>query len=181
MFYGWKLGDGNGFSRLYSRYRKPISRYVSSRIANNHVAEELTQEVFFKAYRYRESYQERYALSTWLWTIAKNTVADYLRGMRESADDGFSQMPELTISPDDLPTKARGAEELLLTADRRRALLDAIKILTRLQKRVLFMRLIRQLSYEEIARRLGISLSAAKNLAHRAKLKLMGHLELAEA
>src|SRR3954451_5807073 len=84
MFNLWNESH-DAFAKIYERFRKPLLHFVRSRISDPAVAEEITQEVFLKAYRFRDSYQERYALSTWLWTIARNTVSDHLRGPRPEA------------------------------------------------------------------------------------------------
>ena len=60
----------------------------------------------------------------------------------------------------------------MIRKDERRNMLKLMRSLTRMQKRVLWLRIIHQLSYEEISRNLGMSLSAVKNLAYRAKLSL---------
>lgn len=161
---GFKKGDENEFSKLYERFNKPILNYVRSRIENGEVAKEVTQDVFVKVFRFRDSYQECNAFSTWLWTIARNTVSDHLRGAQPAQ--------ESPVSPEDLPSPQKCAESLVLRKDERRKYFKMMKSLTRLQKRVLWMRFIHHLSYDEISKRLGLSLSAVKNLAYRAKLTL---------
>ena len=151
------------FSRVWDRYRKPILRYVAVRVPNDEIANELTQEVFLKAYRFRESYSEKYAFSTWLWTIARNTVADHLRGNRVEG----AELPE------DLPCPGACPETRALARDERRIFLRVMRGLTRAQRRVLRLRFVHQLSYPEISRKLGISLTAVKNLAYRAKQTLV--------
>ncbi|MDR3606146.1 MAG: sigma-70 family RNA polymerase sigma factor [Oligoflexia bacterium] len=154
------------YPSLYKKYQKPIAQYVQSKVDNPETAAEITQEVFLKFFRFRSSYQEKYAFSTWLWTIAKNTVSDHLRSQSRSA-----RSSEL-MNPEELASKEKSPETLTLRRDQIRKFLGAIRHLTRLQRRVLWMRVIRQLSYEEIAKKLGMSLSAAKNLAYRARLNL---------
>lgn len=162
MFNIWSESH-EAFSKVYQRFSKPLQNYIRSRISDPEIAEELTQEVFLKAYRFRASYQERYALSTWLWTIARNTISDHLRG-KTFEDSG--------IPAEELACDRPCAESVVIRKDERRNILRMMRRLTRMQKRVLWMRVIHQLSYEEISRSLGMSLSAVKNLAYRAKLTL---------
>jgi DNA-directed RNA polymerase specialized sigma24 family protein len=61
---------------------------------------------------------------------------------------------------------------MAIRKDERRNYIKMMRSLTRMQKRVLWMRVIHQLSYEEISRKLGMSLSAVKNLAYRARISL---------
>lgn len=164
----FKNGCEDAYAGLYHRFRKPIFQYVKSRIADDAVAEELTQEIFIKVYRFRETYEDKYAFSTWLWTIARNTISDHLRGTRGAA----CELDEEEIFLDDLPSPLLDAEAIAIARDKRRSLMKMVRSLTRLQKRVLWMRVMHQLSYDEIAAKLGLSLSAVKNLVYRAKIAL---------
>lgn len=158
------LNNGHdAFAKVYRKFSSPLRQYVRSKISDPEVAEELTQEVFLKAYRFRDSYQERYAVSTWLWTIARNTVTDHLRGLKPEGTDHLTE---------ELPCARPCAESVVIRKDDRKTYLRMLRSLTRMQKRVIWMRVIHQLSYEEISKRLNMSLSAVKNLAYRGKLSL---------
>lgn len=162
------------FTFLYKRFYKPIAHYIRSRIHNPEVAEEITQEVFLKVHRFQDSFQEGHAFSTWLWTIAKNTVFDYLRGLKgnnKAAGPDFTQ--DTSVELEQLPCLRICAETRLIRRDQRRKLLKVFKVLTRLQKRVLWMRVIHQLSYQDISKQLQLSLASVKNLAYRAKITLV--------
>lgn len=163
------MKKNEAFPKVYRRFRKSIFRYVSSRISNSQVAEEVTQEIFIKAYRFNDRYDQHYAFSTWLWTIAKNTVFDVLRKNQEPIEG--------SVELEDLPSPYKGAESLLEAHESRRFLFKLMKPLTKLQKRVLWMRVVQQHSYSEISKKMGLSLSAAKNLAYRAKLTLTQRLQ----
>lgn len=166
----FRRGDGAAFDEIYRRYQRPIAKYVRQRIRDEEVAIEVVQEVFLKVFRYRDSYQERYAFSTWLWAIARNAVFDHLRGIQ---GDPRSEPPAggaEPICPSDLPSPLKCAETLALRKDQGRHLLRLARSLTRMQRKVIWMRVVHQFSYPEIAARLGLSQTAVKNLAHRAKL-----------
>jgi RNA polymerase sigma-70 factor (ECF subfamily) len=167
----FKSGDEGAFSKIYSRFQKPILRYVKSKVSDPELAEEITQEIFIKMYRFRDSYQEQFAFSTWLWTIAKNTISDHLRGLKNTQNLSVNNGDD-PIVPDELPCTKENAETLIIRKDQKKQLLKILKSLTRLQKRVLWLRMIHHLSYQEISKHLGISLSAVKNLAYRAKITL---------
>ncbi|MEW6055744.1 MAG: RNA polymerase sigma factor [Bdellovibrionota bacterium] len=168
----FKKGDNDVFSSLYNRFKKPIFKYVSGRIFDAQVAEEVTQEIFIKAFRFRDRYDEKHAFSTWLWTIARNTVFDVLRKGRneETRQEGVSEEPSLV---EDLPCPVGNAELLLERRDLRRMLKSMLKPLTALQRRVLWMLVVQQRSYAEISKQLGISISGVKNLAYRARISIL--------
>jgi len=155
--------SSDAFTKIYSQFHKPILNYVKSKISDEQSAQDITQEVFIKVFRFHESYHDGKVFSTWLWTIAKNTISDFLRKRLTSADK---------ISCDEVVCTRRDAESTLVYRDERRDLLRMIRPLTRLQKRVLWLRAIHQLSYGEISEKLGLSITAVKNLAHRAKNRL---------
>jgi RNA polymerase sigma factor (sigma-70 family) len=167
LLQAFRNGEDWAFAKIFSRFHRPILRYVEQKVRDEEVAQELVQETFLKIYRHREAYRPEYAFSTWLWTIARNTVLDWnRRGKLESTVDGPVSLEESVASP--LPNAQMLME---LSADRRQ-LRRVFGRLTGLQRKVIWMRLIHQLSYAEIARRLRITPTAVKCLAYRSKLAL---------
>jgi RNA polymerase sigma-70 factor (ECF subfamily) len=167
------------FDSIYRKFRKPIFEYVKLKVKNPDVAEEVTQEIFFKAYRFQDSYDSKFQFSTWLWTIARNTISDFFRKSQthpplQEGVDGLQWNVEESPSGDLNP------ELSFIDSDERKKIFGLAKKLTRLQKRVLLMKIIHQFSNEEIAKKLNLSLSAVKSLTHRAKSVLSLNLELAK-
>jgi len=85
MKQGWQIAK-NGittkdFSAIYKKYYNQVYFFVNGKLFNNTiVAEEVTNDVFTKAYNHLENYDVmRSQLNTWLFTIAKNAVIDYSR------------------------------------------------------------------------------------------------------
>ena len=65
---------------LYREYHPKVSAYVNSRISNRHDAEELVSAVFLKVFQKLDSFDPaRASLSTWIYTITRNTVTDHFR------------------------------------------------------------------------------------------------------
>ncbi|MGZ3689491.1 MAG: RNA polymerase sigma factor [Bdellovibrionota bacterium] len=161
---GFRRGNEADFAWLYRRFRKPIHRYIGTKIRDEGISEELTQEVFLKAFRFRESFELRYEFSTWLWTIARNTVIDWSRTKGLPMGSGSE-----AFDPDQIVDPAPCAEGRLLERSEREHLMEVMKSLTELQRQALLLRVIHRLSYHEIARQLGLSLGAVKGLLFRAK------------
>jgi RNA polymerase sigma-70 factor (ECF subfamily) len=68
------------FEKMYDSYMPKVYRYVSYRTGNASIAEDLTADVFEKALKHFDSYREEKASqSTWLMTIARNTITDHFR------------------------------------------------------------------------------------------------------
>jgi len=158
------------FDRLYRHFKNPIRKYINRSVRNEDIAEELTQEIFFKAFRHHESYQPELKFSTWLWSIAKNTLIDWKRKNHSaSANSFYHHETSETFDVEQIPCKAASAEKILIEGQGKAEILAMTEKLTEMQKKVLFMRLVEQLSYSEICRNLNLTLSAAKCLFHRAK------------
>ncbi len=73
--------------QIYAEFHAKVSAYVRSKVANPHDAEELTSAVFFKVVQKADSYDPKKAsLSTWVYTITRNTVTDFFRTRRPMAE-----------------------------------------------------------------------------------------------
>ena len=171
----FQAGSDDAFTKIYDRFKKPILRYISARLSDAQVAEEVVQDIFLKVYRFRANYSPEYAFSTWLWSISKNTVSDFLRVSRNSHAENRQALPDV-LHPEELACTLLNAESLAIgkceKKSKRRRLVEMMKSLTRLQKRVLWMRNVHDLSDGEISVRLGLTLPSVKNLAYRAKQRM---------
>jgi len=160
LFVSFQKGEAWAFRKIYSCYRAVILKYVRDRVRNQETAEELSQDIFLKAFRARASFQPALSFSTWLWTITRNTLVDFFRRLDNNhCHDSAVELPSL--EPD--------AEHRLLTASNHHRLEQLLAPLTGLQRKALSLRLLHRLSYRAIAGKLGLSLSAVKCLVYRSK------------
>jgi RNA polymerase sigma-70 factor (ECF subfamily) len=74
-----QAGCRDSFEQLVELFEERIFNYLCQRLENRHDAEDVTQETFVKAYRGIQRYDSTYAFSTWLFTIAKRTLANHFR------------------------------------------------------------------------------------------------------
>jgi len=162
-------GENWAFEKIYSQYQKRVLRFVSQKIKNQEAAQDITQEIFLKVYRFRENYQPELPFQSWLWTISRNTVFDWLRKNKSENSIDISTHEGETRIEEQLPSPHPNAEALLEEISDRQLLNKMLGRLTELQRKVICMRLIQQLSYQEIAKNLGLSLSAVKCLMYRSK------------
>ena len=77
------------FERVYREYFPSVYRYMLSVTKNEHTAEEIAQETFFKALKNIEKYDPQQNMLTWLCTIAKNT---YFSSLKKSSRQQAVQM-----------------------------------------------------------------------------------------
>ncbi len=166
--------DSNNFSsKIYSKFYKPISKYVRKYISSQTIAEELTQDIFLKIYQNRGSYDPTYALPSWIWTIAKNTVFDHLRKLRSNYPFNLQSLDELTKNSCFEPTSEVTAETLMIERTDRNHLKKLMDHLSKNQREAIFLRLVKRFSYREISGAMNLSLSAVKSLINRGKTTLV--------
>lgn len=149
---------------IYRKYSPDVYRFACWLSGNPSEAEEIVSETFLRLWGSTDSL-ELSTVKAYLLTIARNLVLTRARRERKRAplpDEVLDAMP-----PPDV--QAEQKEELRMT-------LRAIQTLSVDERAALMMRFEHQLPYDEIARSLGISLSAAKVRVHRARLKLAERL-----
>ena len=74
--------DASDFATLYEQLKKPLLRFIRYKVTDPHIAEEILNDVFFKAYNSIENLEEKKSLKSWLYTIASNTIIDFYRKKR---------------------------------------------------------------------------------------------------
>jgi RNA polymerase sigma-70 factor (ECF subfamily) len=174
-------GDRLAFEKLYQKFKGPIMNFVANMVRNQSVAEELVQEIFLKVYRAREEYLPTAKFSTWFWTIARNTAFDHLRKKRDLLlDDASVPSEESPSLIDQLETPLSNAEMQLVENAENKRLQNCMQELTPKQREATLLRIISELSYEEIASTIGTSLSSVKSLIHRSKQVLLECLKKEE-
>lgn len=148
------------FEKLYNSYYMEVYSYVMTVIKNTHLAEEITQEVFFKALKSKASYRGEASEFTWLCAIAKNACMDELRKQSRFRDSGKE-----TIS-------AANVEKML--EDKQTTLLihQMLHAMEEPYKEVFQLRIFGELSFKEIGAVFNKTESWARVTYHRARLKL---------
>ena len=159
--------DVSAFADLYRLYAPRVSRYVALRITGTQEAEDITNTIFEKAFAAIGRYQPSPAqFSTWLYTIAQNTIIDHYRKRRlPQVDDAEAQLFAAT-DPDE------GPEGSLLADERRRFVYQAVMQLTPEQREVVGCRFFFNLSVHEVAQMTGKTEGAVKALQFRALERL---------
>ena len=163
--------DLTAFADLYRLYAPQVLRYVSSRVTGGEEAEDITNTVFEKAFGAIGRYEPSPAqFSTWLYTIAQNTVIDHYRKRRlPQVDDPEAQLFAVT-------DPSEGPEASLMADERRRLLYDAVMRLTPEQRQVIGCRFYFGLPVHEVACMMGKTEGAVKALQFRALQQLRRQL-----
>jgi RNA polymerase sigma-70 factor (ECF subfamily) len=67
------------FLDLYERFREPLFRFIKYKVTDIHIAEEILNDVFVKAYNSIDGLTEKSSIKSWLYTIASNQIIDFYR------------------------------------------------------------------------------------------------------
>ena len=175
LIYEIKQGNVELYSELMRRYQRKILAFVYHMLKSSNMellAEDLCSETFYKAFRSLHSFREVDAsFSTWLYTIARNTVLSELRKQRS----GTLPLEESGIVPVAPPEIV--PEQAILRSERMSLVRDAINNLPDKQRSALILREYDQLDYQEIADILGQTVSSVKSLLFRARSSVKIQLE----
>lgn len=162
-----RQGDKEAYGDLYELYLDEIYRYIFYRVSNEADAEDLTEQVFLKAWENLSNYRGDVPLKAWLYRIARNTTVDHYRTRKQNIplDENMS-----LIDKKDQP------EEKALTQETALRLNGAISKLSPLHQDVIILRFVNGYSTEEIAQILERSNGAVRVLQHRALKAIQGFL-----
>jgi len=170
-----KEGNVECYAELIRRYEKKILSFVTHMLRQarlEHIAEDICQETFYKAYKSIHSFRDVEAtFSTWLYTIARNSVLSELRKSRNSDVYLEDQVQLPAVPPDRLP------EQELLRSEREILVRQAINSLPEKQRSALILREYEQMDYNEIATILDLTVSSVKSLLFRARQSIRAELE----
>jgi RNA polymerase sigma-70 factor, ECF subfamily len=150
--------DRAAFDKLYGLYSSKIYRYIYYRSGRTDEAEDLTAQVFLKAWEAIPNYRwEGYPFSTWLFRIAHNRVIDYYRTHHETLPLEAAVAQKTNVDP------FEAAERLFVSNSIR----SALQRLTRDQQRVITLRFLDGYSTSEVAAIMDKEVDAVRALQHR--------------
>jgi RNA polymerase sigma-70 factor (ECF subfamily) len=162
-------GDERAFALIVRAYQAPIFNYILRMIGDRSLAEDLTQDVFLRAYQGLPGCSLRSRFTTWLFQIAKNRVVDELRANERKPRPlvAIEDVPSLEVI--DTPIERLEAIDLLW---------QAVGRLNPDLKEALLLRDIVGLSYTEIADTLDVTLATVKWRIFKAREEVQEALEL---
>lgn len=170
--------DDRPFRILMERHQTTVWRVCYNFLKNSNDADDLTQEVFLRAYRNLSKFEGRSTFKTWIYRIAINTSRNEIRHRSRRPQE--SPTP-LETAAEFMPS-SQNVEEITQTHVRSEMLATALKQLSSAEFQVLLLKDIEGRPYAEIAEELDISLSAAKMRVQRARASLkVSYNKLAKA
>jgi len=157
-----KSGDGDAFGALYERYATDIYRFLHAQLPEFWTAEDLTSDVFLRAWNFLPRYKDRgYTFSAFLYKIARNVLIDYRRKTRYETN-------RVPIDPDNTTIEKTELSEQLIRIQEHQTLWRILNSLRDDYRSILVLRFINGVSIQDISRIMGRSEGAIRILQHRA-------------
>ena len=149
------------FEEVYNKYYQSIYRYILSLSRNKSIAEEITQETFYKALKNINKYNPEYKMLTWLCNIAKNTYYSTYK-----KDKRYEELLDNT------PDNEREMINRIIDSETNEEILKIVHKLEEPYKEVFTLRIYGDLSFKQIGSIFSKTESWARVTYYRSKLKI---------
>lgn len=154
------------FEEIYTKYFTDVYLFVLAMSRNPDIAEEITQETFFKALKNLKNFKGDCSLKTWLCQIAKNTYLSHLKKAKQFQDDDLAQTPD-----------TMDIENLYIKKDEALSIYKVLHCLDEPYKEVFVLRVLGELAFQEIGEIFGRKEGWARVTFHRARQKIQDLLK----
>jgi len=160
-------GDTSAFGDIVLKHQDKVYNLCRYMLGNSHDAEDAAQDVFLKAYQALPRFQPDASLSTWLYRIATNTCIDYKR--KPLFESLFADSGEGERIIHDRASDAPSPEKLYQAKETDKALRVCLGKLSPKLRAIIVLKEVEELSYEEMADTLEISMGTVKSRIARAR------------
>ena len=164
-------GDDSAFSELVKKYQKPVHALVWRKIGDFHIAEEITQDTFLKAYQGLATLKSPQSFASWLYVIAANRCSTWLRKKRLRTqpieETNSTQLEKATYSGYIIEEKERTIAEA-----KREVVKQLLANLQESDRTVITLHYFGEMSAAEIGAFLGVSVNTIKSRLRRAQQRL---------
>jgi RNA polymerase sigma-70 factor (ECF subfamily) len=157
-------GDRGAFDALFLKYQDYVYNIVYGIVGKADAARDVTQDVFLQVYRSLGTFRRGSRFATWLYRVAANRAVDFSRAERRWRWTGLNE--EARAKPD----PSQGPEETAVRHGEEATVRAVLRMVPPKHRDVLVLRYFQNMSVEEIAEVLGVTVAAAKVRLHRARL-----------
>lgn len=154
------------FEQVYSKYYTSVYRYLLSMTKDSNIAEEITQETFYKALKNINKYNPNFKMLTWLCQIAKNTYYTYYK-----KNKNICELEENIIDDEEVII------EKIIKSEQNLEILKALHSLEEPYKEVFTLRIYGELSFKQIGEIFNKTENWARTTYYRSKLKIKEKLK----
>lgn len=162
-----KNGDLQQASVLFERYNKRIFNFLARMTMDRDVAEDLTQNVFLRMIKYRNSYREGNKFHSWIYQVARNVFSDHYQSVKNRKAD--------FVDVERLGDYMADSEESMRMDEQEKLLQRSLSKLNDEQRELLVLTRFQHMKYEEVAVIMDTTVTNIKVKVHRAIAKLREH------
>ncbi|MEW6712937.1 MAG: RNA polymerase sigma factor [Candidatus Riflebacteria bacterium] len=169
----FQKGDEACFRTLVDRHKQRVFNLTYRFLNGSSDAEDLAQEIFMKIYFSKDTYKPLAKFTTWLFTITRNACFQCLKkkgnmvSLNEKAGESKEELLSMVTD-----RRSENPSETCLEEEKSKIIADAVAKLPETQRMVILLRRFEQLSYEEIAEVLGVTVQSVKSLLFRGRCSL---------
>jgi RNA polymerase sigma-70 factor (ECF subfamily) len=162
-------GDQAAWEAIVRQHWRKVFNVAYKFVGKHDEAEDLTQEIFLKLFKSLDTFDRRANFQTWLISVSRNLCIDHYRSVRKERETIDRDVDAGDLSPASSDT---GPYAALEHSDRRELLRHALDELAPTLRSAVMLRDIHELSYQEIAERLGLPEGTVKSRINRGRLEL---------
>ncbi len=166
---GRAISELDDIDELVRKHQARIRRFVTYSTGDPDLAETITQDTLFRAYKGRESFRGDCSVSTWLTGIAINVTRDHQRSARYKF---WKQVKTTAVDVQEMasfiPSEAVSPERRMLAKERVKDLYKALETLSYNQRTIFLMKFSEEMSVDEISEILGMAVNTVRTHLHRA-------------
>ena len=164
-------GDREAFADLVDAYKGPVFRLAFRMTGNDRDADDLTQEIFLRAFQSLGRFRPGERFFPWLYTLGLNVIRNYLRKAQAVAGEGFGAGGPEAADP------GRGPAEAAMGRERSRRIQGYLMRLSPAVREALVLRFYEGMRFEDIAGLTGDSVGSAKMKVYRGLEKIRAMME----
>lgn len=157
-------GNNDAFGILMNKHKYNLIYFIFKYVKNEDISEDIYQEVVLYILSKKEVYDFKYSFKTFIYTIAKSRALNYLKKGKQQIN--YENHFENIAVEENL------LEDIVFSKERQEKIKKVISKMNEDYQMVIYLAIIEDLSYKEVAKIMDKSESKIKNLLHRARIKL---------
>jgi len=177
IIYSAAQGNTKAFRQIVEKYKKKIYYLAYDLTGSHHNAEDLSQEVFIKAFLYIKNFRGDSNLGSWLYRITINTFLSQTNRKSYKTLRTFENIDQINWSDSGFAGGTESPEKSAESALMKKNISAALERLAKQERSIFVLRYFQQLSIKEISDLLNVKIGTVKSTIHRALKKMQKALD----
>jgi RNA polymerase sigma-70 factor (ECF subfamily) len=165
-------GDHNAFETLINRYQRQVANQIYMNMGNRDDVEDIAQEVFIRVYRSLPKFKFNSSFFSWIYRITMNLCIDEIRKRKIRRMLSLDFLAEDYLDKSGVSDEVTTPSESVLLNEKKDIVRRAMQHLSKEHREILTLREYQDLSYDEIAETLGLTVQAVKSRIFRARSEI---------